>query len=100
MVSATDSKENCVGDYYGVYRFTYTYMQPIGRSVWGTGEVETIGHQLATAYFDVLAVSPALAKAAYDKQFGLHLANHDEHTLISGPELLCYVDSMVRVGSL
>lgn len=105
-MSDRESKENCVGDFYAVWRFTYAWDQDIRWSVPGTGETEKVGTERVTSFFDVLAVSPELATAAYEKEFGwklkppapesgLKTSNFDNHRLISGPLFICYVDATI-----
>lgn len=98
-MSDKTSKENCTADYPAIWRFTFSYLQRVGHSVWGTGEVETIGHQRASGQFDVMAVNEEFARAAYNEEYGWKEQHgYDEHKLISGPEFICYVDYIVKSG--
>jgi|SRR5579864_5491349 len=102
------SKDNCSGDYPAVWRFTYNYNQQIRRSVPFTGETEKIGEQRVQQFYDVIAITPELARAAYDKEFGWKFkkpiqppdrddANYDKHELVAGPDFVCYVDAFIEV---
>jgi hypothetical protein len=56
-MSTKESKENCAGRYPALWRIKYQFNQRIVRSVYGTGEVETVGMQLADAQYDVVALT-------------------------------------------
>lgn len=88
-MSTKESKENCAGRYPALWRIKYQFNQRIVRSVWGTGEVETVGTQLADAQYDVVAQTADLASAAFK--------DHVYTPLNPGePEFICYVDATVQ----
>jgi len=97
-MSSKQSKERCVGDYPAVWRFTYNHKIRLGQSN-GFGEVETVGWLDGQEHFDVVAVTPELAQASFQKNFGHQLKYPDDSNyavrLVSGPEFICYVDSTV-----
>jgi hypothetical protein len=86
------SKENCAGDYPALWRIKYKFDQRIVRSVYGTGEVETVGMQIAEGQYDVVAMTPGLARETFNK-FGPYQPKEP-----SEPEFICYVDAFCHVG--
>lgn len=85
------SKERCCGDYPALWRIKYQFNQRIVRSVYGTGEVETVGMQLADAQYDVVALTPGLANEAFKKHVYEPISPAE-------PEFVCYVDSIVHAA--
>lgn len=94
-MSGLKSKERCCNEYPALWRIRYSYQQQIVQSVYGTGEVETIGHQPAEEDFDVIAVTAELALAAFVDQRKPH-----SYTRLTNPERICYIDASIGIGSM
>lgn len=92
-MSTLESKDRCCGDYPALWRFVYDQVVPVVRSVYGTGEVETVGHTIQETHFDVVALTKELAAATFN-------ADHPPARckLRSGPDFICYVDRFVHVA--
>jgi hypothetical protein len=94
-MSGLNSKVRCSEEYPALWRIRYSYSQRIVQSVYGTGEVETIGRQNATEDFDVIATTAELAQAAYVEK---HKPEH--YTRLTDPERICYIDASIGIGSM
>jgi len=98
-MSTKESKERCAGDYPAVWRFTYDHGVRIVHSE--CNEVVTDGWTRGQSNFDVLALTPALAEAAWEKEFGnrSRYAEGDNFGVkkLSGPEFICYLDATISV---
>jgi hypothetical protein len=101
-MSTKESKDRCVGDYPAMWRIPYRFTQDIVQSTYGTGEVERIGSQEAKEFFDVVAVTPALALAAWEKEYGHRENRKDGERFgvwrLDDPKFVCYVDAFVEVS--
>lgn len=86
------SKERCCGDYPALWRIKYNFDQRIVRSVDGTGEVETVGMQVAQGQYDVVALTPGLARETFLKHGPYQPKDASE------PEFVCYVDAITHTA--
>lgn len=101
-MSTKQSRERCSGECRALWRINYTFVQDIGRSVEGTGEVRIVGTRKQAAQFDVVALTSALAQASWDRSFGQR-ATYPEEDRFSvhqhgEPEFVCYIDSVVSLS--
>ncbi len=103
-MSTKESRESSgtndyITDYRGVWRFIYETQQRMVHSEWN--EVVTDGWRPITLQFDVLAANEDLAKAAWRRRYGFREAyppdDHYSVKLVSGPELICYIDAEITV---
>lgn len=90
-MSALESKDQRgLGDYPALWRIKYDFDQRIVRSVAFTGEVETVGMQVAQGQYDVVALTPGLARETFLKHGPYQPKNATE------PEFVCYVDAITH----
>lgn len=100
-MSERKSDDNSYGKRFSLYRIPYEFTQDIVRSVAFTGEVERIGSQQMTAFFDVVASSPELALAAWVNEYG----NREKYPKgerfavqrVGEPVLFCDVDKIIEI---
>lgn len=100
-MSTKESKDHCSGDYPALWRIPYNYTQDIIRRVPYTKKVERIGSRKASEFFDVVAITPALALAAWDKEYG-YREKYKEGDRFGvkregEPTFICYVDACIEV---
>lgn len=101
-MSTKESKEGCCGDYPALWRIAYNFTQDIVQSVPFTGEVERVGSQKASEFFDVIAVTPELALAAWAKEYGRREQYKEGDRFgvkrTAEPEFICYVDAQIGMS--
>lgn len=84
------SKDNCIGCYPALFRFTYTHEAPER----GGSDGETfLGMRTHHGQYDVVAASPGLAIEAFKLDRPAVV-----YALKDGPTFICYVDAMVGVS--
>lgn len=92
-MSRKEDHDRPFGDYPSLWRIRYKFDQRIVRSVPGTGEVETVGTQLAEGVFDVVAQTAGLALETFKvAKYVDQLKEYGE------PEWVCYVDAINSWG--
>lgn len=91
-MSAKPEDPRSFRDHPALWRITYKFDQRIVRSVAGTGEVETVGMQIAGGQYDVVAITPGLAR----ESFLLHGPYQPKEP--SEPEFICYVDAICHIA--
>lgn len=80
------------GDYRYLWEIRYNTKRRICQSVYGTGEVETIGWDDIVASYHVIAPTEVLARATWQHRYG-HAANNELLTCI----ILLRVDDEISI---
>ncbi len=84
-MSNLKSKDNCSGQYPGLWRIHYAYKVPIRDACENTGRYETI-----EADFDVVALTAGIAQETFVMKYA-----PERYTRLTNPERICYVDAIM-----
>lgn len=93
-MSTKQSKERCSGSYPALWRIKFQFTQQIRASVYGTGETEKVGEQLAVYEYDVVSITPEMAMLTLTENCPIYAPGNKDFKVLGPPEFICFVDAI------